>query len=1052
MKTATAVLKFLLTTALALSAAATALAQGTASPAATGLAALRVPEGFQVELAAGPALAPYPMFGALDERGRLFLAESSGKNLPGLAMVQNPECRIRRLTDQDGDGVYDGSTVFVDRVGLPMGVLWHEGALFVAAPPELLRFDDLDGDGRADQRTILLSGWQVQGVASLHGPFLGPDGWLYLTDGRSGFDIPTKEGTRLQGKAARIWRVRTDGSRLESFAGGGFPNPVEVVWTPAGEMVGTVNVFMNPQAGQRDGLVHFLHGGAYAKWHESIAEFKLTGDLLLPMTRFARVAPTGLARYRGPGFGPEFHGNLFSAQFNAHRVQRHVVARHGATFTTADSDFLVSRDPDFHPTDVVLDGDGSLLVVDTGAWYVNQCPLALSSKPEHRGGIYRVRRTDAAKVNDPRGESLNWKQLPPAALAKLLEDPRPCVADRAMETLVKRGDNGVAPLVELRRKSTSTEAKCAAVWALAHGGSAKAQAEVRAALFDDTLEVRIAAAQAVGLAGDGEALEALHLLLLRDQAPVRREVATALGRIGDKRSNGPLITAAARAADRFEEHAITYALIQNFSRMTNQSIGGSIPQLFTLPPRSAKAALLAFDQMDGSQLVMAHVAPLLRSRDAELRRAALGVFSRHPDWAAGVRDYLVERVRADKWEAGEEELVRESLFNFAADASLQSAIAVALNMPTTREERRLFLLEVLERSPLKKFPEPWNQVLGALLDGQSTTLRLRVLALLRTRGLTEFDRELRRLSAAPTEATPVRVAAVAALAGRTHPLATNLFELLAATLADKDYAPRSTAAQVLGKAKLSEAQSVALAANHLAKADSVALLALVEAYRGGKSEAAGRALVVALEQSQAAADVLSTTQLGDLLASYPEAVRAAAKPVLGRIETRQAERRKRLAELEPLLSGGDVGRGRAVFFNQKSQCSACHAIGKEGSTLGPDLTSIGAIRSGRDILEAIVFPNASFVPGYEPMRVETKSDVITGNLVREDSSAVVVKLNAALEQRIPRSEIKSITPGTVSIMPEGLAAGLTKEELLDLLAFLQAQNGEQWLSPERRGK
>ncbi|MEQ2008778.1 MAG: hypothetical protein ABMA26_18515, partial [Limisphaerales bacterium] len=127
-------------------------------------------------------------------------------------------------------------------------------------------------------------------------------------------------------------------------------------------------------------------------------------------------------------------------------------------------------------------------------------------------------------------------------------------------------------------------------------------------------------------------------------------------------------------------------------------------------------------------------------------------------------------------------------------------------------------------------------------------------------------------------------------------------------------------------------------------------------------------------------------------------------------------------------------------------------IGKEGSALGPDLTSIGAIRSGRDILEAMVFPSASFVPGYEPMRVETKDDVITGNIVREDSSAVVVKLNAALEQRIPRSDIKSISPGTVSIMPEGLSAALTREEIRDLLAFLQAQNGEQWLMPQRRGK
>jgi putative membrane-bound dehydrogenase-like protein len=1023
---------------------------GLAAPA-TGLAAIRVLEGFKVELAAGPELAPYVMFGALDERGRLFLAESSGKNIKGLAMSQAPECRIRMLEDTDGDGVFDKSTIFVDRVGIPMGVLWHDGALFVASPPDFVRFDDVDGDGRADSRTVLLSGWHVRGTASLHGPFLGPDGWLYLTDGRHGFDINTKEGTNLKGLASRIWRVQPDGTQLQSFAGGGFDNPIEVIWTPAGEMIGTMTYFVNPQHGQRDALMHFLHGGVYSKWHESVAEFKLTGDLMGPMTKFARIAPAGLARYRGTAFGPEFRGNLFSAQFNPHRVQRHIVVRHGATFTTEDSDFLVSSDPDFHPCDVLEDADGSLLVVDTGGWYVDQCPLSRISKPEFKGGIYRVRPADAPPVGDPRGSSLNWKQLPPAALAKLLEDPRPFVVDRAMESLVKRDGAAIASLAELRRKSANTEARCAAVWCLFRIGFPKALAEIRAALADSSPEVRIAAAQAAGLAGDHAALDALHALLHRDQPPVRREAATALGRIGDKRSNGPLVTAAARAADRFEEHAITYALIGNFSRLTNQSIGPSIPQLYTLPPRAARAALIAFDQMDRSQLQMAHVVPLLKSRDPALRRAALSVFTRHADWAPGVRDYLKSRLRADKWDADEADLLRETLANFAADAGVQQVVAVALNTPELKDERRFFLLDVMERSPLKKFPDQWNQVLAALLEGQNAALRLRVLAMLRARGLAEFDPALRKVAGSATEPAALRLAAIGALAPRTVPLATNHFTFLSLALLNNDYSTRSTAAQVLGRAKLSEAQQVALADSAVAAADSVTLLALVEAWRGGMSEAAGKALVTALGKNQAAPDVLSATQLGDLLASYPETVRAAAKPLLGVIESRQAERIKRLAEMESLLSGGDVGRGRAVFYGQKSQCAACHAVGREGGTLGPDLTSIGAIRSGRDILEAIVFPNASFVPGYEPMRVETKDDVITGNIVREDAGAVVVKLNAALEQRIPRADIKSVTPGAVSVMPEGLIAALTKDELRDLLAFLQAQNGEQWLMPARRG-
>jgi len=99
------------------------------------------------------------------------------------------------------------------------------------------------------------------------------------------------------------------------------------------------------------------------------------------MTKFARIAPAGLLRYRGSAFG---HGNLFTAQFNSHRVQRHKVSRNGATYQTEDEDFLVSSDPDLHPTDVMQDNDGSMVVVDTGAWFIHGCPLSRTAKVSER--------------------------------------------------------------------------------------------------------------------------------------------------------------------------------------------------------------------------------------------------------------------------------------------------------------------------------------------------------------------------------------------------------------------------------------------------------------------------------------------------------------------------------------------------------------------------------------------------------------------------------------------------------------------------------------------
>ncbi|MBI3472668.1 MAG: hypothetical protein HY013_15035, partial [Candidatus Solibacter usitatus] len=341
---------FAATALLLLAAAAVRLLQP-APAIVTGLSAVRVPPGFTVERAAGPDLVSYAMMGAIDDRGRLFLCESSGNNVRNDRMKAHPEYRIRMLEDLNRDGVYDTSKVFADKLTMPAGAAWYRGSLYVASPPDLIRFTDTDNDGVADRKEIVVTGWNLSAnAASLHGPILGPDGWLYLTDGRHGFKIRSREGTLYEGKASRIWRVRPDGSGLEWVAGGGFDNPVEVVFTPAGEILGTMTYFTDPKDGMRDALMHWVEGGVYPKWYPVVSEFKRTGELMPVMTRFARIAPSGLVRHDGFGWGPEYTGNLFSAQFNPHRIQRHIVHREGATFRTEDEDFLVSSDPEFHPT------------------------------------------------------------------------------------------------------------------------------------------------------------------------------------------------------------------------------------------------------------------------------------------------------------------------------------------------------------------------------------------------------------------------------------------------------------------------------------------------------------------------------------------------------------------------------------------------------------------------------------------------------------------------------------------------------------------------------
>ena len=120
----------------------------------------------------------------------------------------------------------------------------------------------------------------------------------------------------------------------------------------------------------------------------------------------------------------------------------------GTSFTTKDEDFVSSPDLDFHPTDVIEDADGSLLIVDTGGWYKLCCPTSQLHKPDVLGAIYRIRRTGAAKVEDPWGTKLAAltrdleNSVNQKAVVELLGDPRPGVQRRAIEGLAKARENG----------------------------------------------------------------------------------------------------------------------------------------------------------------------------------------------------------------------------------------------------------------------------------------------------------------------------------------------------------------------------------------------------------------------------------------------------------------------------------------------------------------------------------------------------------------------------------------------------------------------------------
>src|SRR5438874_2888626 len=105
-------------------------------------AQLKTPAGFTVERVAGAPQLRFPMFAAWDDRGRLYVAESSGQDLYAELVAQTRRCRVLRLEDQDGDGRFERAQVFADRLVFPMGLVWRGGRLYVADPPDLVAYVD----------------------------------------------------------------------------------------------------------------------------------------------------------------------------------------------------------------------------------------------------------------------------------------------------------------------------------------------------------------------------------------------------------------------------------------------------------------------------------------------------------------------------------------------------------------------------------------------------------------------------------------------------------------------------------------------------------------------------------------------------------------------------------------------------------------------------------------------------------------------------------------------------------------------------------------------
>lgn len=997
-------------------------------------------DGFRIVRAAGPPLVERPIVADLDEQGRLYVAEAAGAIERADIQAQKAPHRVVRLEDVDGDGRYDRARTFAEALPFPEGVMWYAGSIYVAAPPKIWKLTDTDGDGVADRREVWFDGQTLTGCANdLHGPYLGPDGWFYWCKGafaQQTYTLP--DGRKFTTRAAHIFRARPDASLIEPVMTGGMDNPVDTVFLPTGERIFSTTFLVRPEAGLRDGLVHAVYGGIYGKDHDPVyeADHRWSGPDFLPvLVHLGPAAPCGLHRYASVQWGEPFRNNLFACQFNLRKVSRHVLTPSGATFRSKDSDFLVSDNTDFHPTDVLEDADGSLLVLNTGGWYKLCCPSSQLVKADVPGAIYRMQKTDAPPLRDPRGEILPIASLPVPRLVALLDDPRPVVRRRAVEELARRGHDALETLAgrALDARLPAAGAR-EALWTLCRLDADAARAAIRSALAHLDPSVQLVALHAISLHRDRQAGPALLPLLSASSPHVVRAAAEALGRIREPAAVWPLLEALARTSnDRVLEHSLIYALIE---------IGDADALRAALSdPRPAvqRAALISLDQ-GGAGLRPGDVLPRLDAADAPLRAAARWIASRHPEWDEPLAGYLRGRLTGGGVDAAHDPVLRELLPPLAKSQAVQQLMAKIVDDPNAPAAARRLCLEAMARSGLKELPGAWAEALVGVLDPASP-LAEAALAVVRSvppakgqvQMFTKALQDLADSSAAPD----LRLGAMALVPGGAKHLSPGQWELLRHALDGAQPAGiRSVAAEVLSRAQLSREQLIELA-GLLPQVGPLERDRLLAAFAQSGDEAVGRALLAALGQEEVRR-TLTVDAVQQRLARYGPAIQEQAEQLYSLIHADHAQQRQRLEATLAALPAGDIRRGQAIFNSTRAACRNCHTIGYVGGKIGPDLTRIGQIRQPRDLLESILFPSASFVRSYEPVLVRTiDGEVFSGNIKKDAPDEIVLTVAADKEVRIAREQIDEVLPGKVSVMPAGLEQQLSLQDLADLVEFLK---------------
>jgi putative membrane-bound dehydrogenase-like protein len=961
-----------------------------------------------------------------DHRGRLWAALTV--DYPHV-LARNGEGndRIVIVEDTDADGRADKTTVFAEKMNMPMSIAFHKGGVLVQNGTQTLYLKDTDGDDRADERRIVFSGWNMRdthgGVSNFQ---YGLDNWMWAMQGYNnsrptgpalaeptnpspanparGPGVPLATPVprdRSQGFAQGFWRFRPDGSKIEFIR-----STNNNTW---GLGISEEGIILGSTANRNPSVYMPIANRYYEKvrgWRRSlvlgtIADthlFNAITDRVRQVDQHGGyTAAAGHSLYTARAYPQEYWNRVaFVAEPTGHLVGTFVLDRQGADFRSSNPFNLLASDDEWtSPIMAEVGPDGHVWVID---WYNfivqhNPTPIGFRTGPyaayetdlrdKKHGRIYRVVYNAAPKY-DP----VSLADAPPEKLVATLKHPTLLWRRHAQRLLVERGEKDVVPkLIELVRDDTTDAiglnvGAIHALWTLhglgaLDGGQSEATAAAFGALRHKSAGVRRNAIQVLPpVAESSKALLAAELTNDPD-AQVRLAAVLALADLPPSSDSGSaLVALIARPdflADRWLADAATSAAANSAEHFL--------------------AAIAA------------------RNVNGDRGREIVGVVAEH--YARGAP--------ADS---------APKLLSALATAEPQTADTIVRGLSRGWPLDRPLTLDDKASQDIEK--------LAARLPAGSRGLLIKLAV---AWGSKRFEQhaakardELLKQLQDPQRPDAERVAAAGELAAFGQRDGKIVEELLNAITPQTS---PQVATGILRALEVSEAASLARLVVAKLPSYTPVIRAAGISLLLSRSEST-RTLLDAIDDGTVGISDLSLEQRQALSSHPEERIRRRAVAVLRRSGALpNADRQKVLDEWLPVAkTKGDVALGKEVF---KKQCAKCHTHSGEGERIGPDLTGM-AVHPKEELLGHILDPSKSVEGNYRIYKVITNDgQVVSGLLASESKTTLELFDTEGKKRTLLREEVDQFVASNNSLMPEGVEKLVSREEMAHLLEFLAAR-------------